>query len=190
MLGALVDSSVLFMGLESRRSRKAQIRRSRHSQQLSTVQAGQGIVHPRPVKPDGLNWLGIFAGIAGILLLYAGTALALHSGTASAGPEASGLVILLFLGYVLLLFSAEAPFVLAIAYLITAVGLLQSRRWAWSLSFTLSILSLGLNLFQLLFPWPIGLLGSVTLLLSLLVLLYLTRSRVREFFRAQVLLRP
>jgi hypothetical protein len=139
-----------------------------------------------PVKPDGLNWLGIFAGIASILLFYAGIALSLDSGTSSAGLEASGLAIMLPLGYGLLLFSAEAPFILAIVYLATAIGLLQSRRWAWSLGITLSVVNIGLGLAQEIVFFPIGLLGWVTLLIAFIILHYLTRPRVRRFFAKQI----
>jgi hypothetical protein len=126
---------------------------------------------------------GNLAGIGGIMLLVAGYAFSLHSGTSSAGPEELGLGITLSLGYGILGFSAAAPIILGLVYLTTATGLFLGRGWVWSLSIILSILSIGLNLGQEIGLYPIGLIGWVTLLISFVVLYYLTRPRVRQFFR-------
>jgi uncharacterized membrane protein (DUF2068 family) len=129
--------------------------------------------------------MGIFAGIGGILLLVAGYEFSLHSGTSSAGPEELGLLITLWLGYGFLGFSAAAPIILGIVYLITATGLFLGRHWVWSLSIILVIVSIGLNLGQEVLAFPIGLFGWVALLISFVILYYLTRPFVRQFFRTQ-----
>jgi hypothetical protein len=147
------------------------------------VSAGPGII--RPVKPDGLSWLGIFAGLGGVLLLWAGTLLSLHSGTSSEGPEATGIVLLLLLGYIVLLFYSGASFILAFVYFTAAVGLFLGKWWAWRLSITLSVLSIVLNLGQVAFIGLEGLFDLMTLFVTILVLSYLTRPHVRQFFRTR-----
>jgi len=127
----------------------------------------------------------MLSGLASALLLYVGILLSMHTGTSSEGPEASGLMILLVLGYIMLAFFAEAPFILAIVYLTTAVGLFLSRRWAWHLSFMLSVLSIVLNVGQVAFIGIPGLFDLTTLFIALLILYYLTRPSVRHFFRSQ-----
>ncbi len=149
------------------------------------MSAGPEIAQATILKPKGVNWLGVLATLCGVMLLYSGVELAQDLGTSSSLGDLFGFAFALYLGYGILATSVPAIFILAIVFLVTATSLFLSKRWAWHLSLTLTILGIGLNIAQIALFLAIGWLGWLSLVIALLIPYYLTRPRVRGFFQSQ-----
>ncbi len=149
-------------------------------------------MQPKPPRPTGVTILGILAILFGIFGLFGGliligvgiaiSALTLSSeitrqitaagypGLASLGVGVIGAIILVF-GIVVLL--------LGILYLATGIGFFGGKGWAWTLGMIVSVISIVFGIAQI----AVGNYGSIlSLIISLLILYYLMRPRVKAFF--------
>lgn len=146
----------------------------------------------RPPRPTGVTILAILALLIGIFGLFGGAVLiglgfllgtlaasaditnainnAGYPGLASLGVGALSAIVIVF-GVVVLL--------IGILYLATGIGFFGGRGWSWTLGMIVSVISLILAIVQIAF----GNVGSVlSLIVSGLILYYLTRTRVKAFF--------
>ncbi len=115
----------------------------------------------RAERPLGVAILAILAALAGILMLLASLAIAslgLLAGPAAIIPAGLGSGVLL---------------VLALLYLLVAYGLWNGQTWAWWLSIILAAIDLVGALLAL---------NIVTLVIAAVILWYLTRGHVKEYF--------
>ena len=115
----------------------------------------------RAERPLGVTILAVLAALSGILLLLA--ALAIASLSILAGPAA---IIPAGLGSGVLL-------VLSLLYLLVAYGLWNGQTWAWWLAVILAALDLVIALLSL---------NIASLIIPAIILWYLTRSHVKEYF--------
>jgi hypothetical protein len=145
----------------------------------------QVITRPSPLRPDGVATLGIYEILGGILLLFAGAAFALD-------PALAFLIVFAF-GYAGIgLLPAEtiaATLTLSTLYLAAGWGSLAGRGWAWTLNLMLVTVGVTLNVLQMAvagFPSVIIIYtGVIRLIIIFLILYYLTRPYVRNFFHNQ-----
>jgi hypothetical protein len=172
---------------------KPKLHFGKSSNMLLEVPPGAGIMQPRLRRPDGVTILGMSAVLASITLVLAGIALALGAGTASSGPESGAILVVLAFGYggvgSLMNITAFATMILilAILYFATGIGFFWGRLWAWILGIALSLNGIVLNIIQI-SAWMPGLYFSAPeQLATLLILYYLTRPYVRNFFRKKIL---
>ncbi len=128
----------------------------------------------KPPRPIGITILGIIEILIGVLGLLVSIAIIGFSGLLTALPSSIGSLassVGLVIGGVFLFFS--------LIWLATGVGFLHGRGWAWTLGmfFTvLSILGAGYVAFTGVYQ------AGYALGFWVLMMLYLTRSRVKAFF--------
>jgi hypothetical protein len=149
-------------------------------QQAPTKPPVQAPTTPAPRRPFGLTGLAVLAIVAGIIELlvsfsdyskvglFGSGAGAIFSGNVS-GSQAVSLGL------------ATALLVLAVLYIVFALGALGMRPWAWGLGITLSILAVidtGANaIFK-----GLNLADVLTVVIAILVLVYLYSGHVRSAF--------
>jgi uncharacterized membrane protein (DUF2068 family) len=132
-------------------------------------------------RPVGVTILAVLSILGGIALLCLGGLSALggtlfSSQVAAAGGTAaaanSGLLTII----------GGAIAVLGVLYIVLAVGLLQLKGWAWLLGIVLSVLSVVGGIAQIVAkPSSLGS-QAVTLIISLVILVYLFTPQVRAAF--------
>jgi len=72
--------------------------------------------------------------------------------------------------------------IIGILYLATGIGFFGGKGWAWTIGLIVSILSIIVNIAQIvIFPSGIAT-GIISIIVPLLILYYLTRPHVKAFF--------
>ncbi len=140
----------------------------------------------KPPRPTGVTVLGVLAiliGLGGLVtggLLLAVSAALSTVNIGATYPQLAGIatgtiaIILGVLGAVLL--------ILGILYLVTGIGFFGGKGWAWTIGLIVSILSIVVNIAQVVIS-PGGIGGAViSIIIPLLILYYLTRPHVKAFF--------
>jgi lysylphosphatidylglycerol synthetase-like protein (DUF2156 family) len=130
-------------------------------------------------RPLGITVLAIVTGLGGVLsLLLGGLALSMADQLAQLiveyAPELTSAPPDLLAG-VIDAFAVVLALV-GVVSLLNSFGLWKGKRWAWALSMVLAILGALSGLFAL----PSGALG---LIVNALIIYYLTRAHVRDYFR-------
>jgi len=127
-------------------------------------------MQPKPNRPTGVTILGILsilAGLGGIIIGAA--ALGLSGLVASAYP--GGAAVAAAIGAVLL--------IIGILELVYGIGFFGGKSWAWTLAIIGSVLNIIFGIVSIAF----GSFGSVFgLIISILILYYLTRTHVKAYF--------
>jgi uncharacterized membrane protein (DUF2068 family) len=132
-------------------------------------------------RPVGVTILAILAILGGIALLCLG-GLSVLGGTVASGSlsAAGGAAVAANSGLITAIGGVLA--VLGVLYIVMAVGLLQLKGWAWTLGIVLSALSLILDVAQIVQkPSTLGQ-QLVSIVISLVILVYLFTPRVRQAF--------
>lgn len=149
-------------------------------------------MQPKPPRPTGVTILAVLAILGAIALLFSGAVLiglglALGTLTASAditnalknagypglGSLGTGTLsaLIITLGAVIL--------ILGILYLFLAIGFLGGKRWAWNLGIIVTVIGIVIDVIQMIG----GNYGSIlSVIISLLIIYYLTRPHVKVFF--------
>jgi hypothetical protein len=124
----------------------------------------------KPPRPTGVTILGVLAILGGLAGLGGGALLLGLSGVvASTYPGGAGLVAAL--GALFL--------IIGILQLVYGIGFFGGKGWAWTLAIIGSILNIVVGIVAI----AIGSFGSFFgLIISLLILYYLTRPRIKAFF--------
>ena len=135
-------------------------------------------------KPSGVDLLGMVMLINGMFAFFTGLdslgfaaflATLLPINTAVPGFLGATAGFLAVWGSIL--------FVLGIASFIVAFGLFGGKRWAWSGAMALAIIGIVIPIINILAGyWP----SIFTLLLSALIIYYLTRQEVRAYFGRRI----
>jgi hypothetical protein len=149
-------------------------------------------MQPRPTRPTGVTALAILAFLVGIIGLVAGvgliivgialgtlaTAADISNAITNAGyPGLASLSVGVLSALVIAL--GLVALVIGILYFAVGIGFFGGRGWSWTLGIIVGIIGLIRAIFDIA-------VGSVTSILSLvisgLILYYLTRPRVKAFF--------
>jgi len=149
-------------------------------------------MQPKAPRPTGVTVLAVLAILAAIGLLFFGSALiglGLLLGTLTASVDITNAITtagypgLASLGVgtisALIIALGAVFLILGILYLTVGVGFLGGKRWAWTLGIIVSVIGIVLNIIQLIGG---NYSGVVSLIISLLIIYYLTRPHVKVFF--------
>lgn len=117
------------------------------------TQTGQGD------RPTGVTILAALAFVQGVIILLVGAAAITVGGTLPGLGALPGGILAAFGGLFI---------VIGLVYFLAGWGLLEGENWAWILSIVLAVLGL--------FAFPIG------TIISIAILYYLTRPKVKRFF--------
>ena len=144
------------------------------------------LAQSRPVKPAILTWTVLAAVIASLMLFTAGYDFTFPGPTTPTTYSMEiAQVIMFLLGYGIFGSSPLPPFMLSAVYMMIAIGLVLKKRWAWILTILMSLISLSLNVTQDVVLWPdAGGIGWYSLVITIAILFYLTRPKVRRYFQA------
>src|SRR2546427_924407 len=149
-------------------------------------------MQPKPPRPTGVTVLAVLAILAAIGLLFFGSALiglGLLLGTLTASVDITNAITtagypgLASLGAgtisALIIALGAAILIVGILYLAVGVGFFGGKRWAWNLGIIVSVIGIVLDVIQMIG----GNYGSILpLIISLLIIYYLMRPRVKVFF--------
>lgn len=132
-------------------------------------------------RPTGVAVLSILAAIIGILCLIGALVLGiLATAMESLIEEYAGITGMgAFVSAMVTAIAAVAAIV-GILYLIVAYALWTGKGWAWWLTIILSVIGIFLGLLSI--PW-----GIITIFIEILIIYYLTRLHVKNFFGKGVL---
>jgi hypothetical protein len=141
----------------------------------------------KPRRPTGVTVLGIlaiiFPGLGGIavggLLILAAAVLGTLN-ISSSYPQLAGYsvgTIAIFLGVL-----GAVSLILGILYLVTGIGFLGGKGWAWTIGIIVSVLSIISNIVEAaIIPGNVA--GAVFFtIISLIIIYYLMRPHVKAFF--------
>ncbi len=120
-------------------------------------------------RPTGVTILAILEIIAGILMFLGAAGMMVLASMGSAVPMA-GIVFGVFA-----VIMALVLVILGIIAFILAYGLWNGKGWAWWLAIIFSVISIIVNILSL----PGGIIGII---IAVIILYYLTRPHVKEFF--------
>ena len=127
-------------------------------------------MQPKPSRPTGVTILGILSILAGLGGLIGGAGLLALSGLA-ASVYPGGATIAAVIGAVLL--------IIGILELVYGIGFFSGKGWAWTLAMIGSVLNIVFGIISIVF----GSIGSAFgLIISILILYYLTRPHVKAYF--------
>ena len=127
-------------------------------------------MQPKPSRPTGVTILGILSILAGLGGIIFGAAALGFSGLA-ASTYPGGAAVAAVIGAVLL--------IIGILELIYGIGFFGGKGWAWTLAMIGSVLNVIFGIVSIAF----GSVGSVFgLIISILILYYLTRPHVKAYF--------
>jgi len=167
---------------------------SPHKSSMSLpVLAKPVVAKPTPSRPEGVTFLAGLALLAGIMLLIAGITFALpFPDRWDYGPALIGFWIMLsfgYLGFGQFLLALFVPIIgipmiviLATLYFAAGIGVFWGRRWAWRLSITLALFGVASSILQAITWAQYDFFGAPGLIVTLLILVYLTRPLARNFF--------
>jgi zinc-ribbon domain len=127
-------------------------------------------MQPKPPRPTGVTILGVLSILGGLAGLGGGALLLGLSGVVAATyPGGAGVVAAI--GALLL--------IIGILELVYGIGFFGGKGWAWTLAMIGSVLNIVVGIASI----AIGSVGSVFgLIISLLILYYLTRPHVKAYF--------
>jgi hypothetical protein len=127
-------------------------------------------MQPKPSRPTGVTILGILSILAGLGGITVGAGvLALSGLAASAYP--GGAAFAAVIGAILL--------IIGLLELVYGIGFFGGKGWAWTLAMIGSVLQIIFGIVSIAF----GSVGSVFgLIISILILYYLTRPHVKAYF--------
>lgn len=117
----------------------------------------------------GITILAIIEVVMGLIWLGSAAAILTAAGAAFFLPFVG-----LFVGGVLVMFAVIAV-ILGLASFLIAWGLWRGAMWAWSAAIILAVLGVILGLLTL----PSGI---ITIIISILIIYYLTRPHVKAFY--------
>jgi hypothetical protein len=124
----------------------------------------------KPARPTGVTVLGVLAILAGLAGL-AGGALLLGLSGVVASTYPGGATVAAAIGAVLL--------IIGILELVYGIGFFGGKGWAWTLAMIGSVLNIIFGIVSIAF----GSFGSAFgLIISILILYYLTRTHVKAYF--------
>jgi hypothetical protein len=124
----------------------------------------------KPPRPTGVTVLGVLAILAGLAGLGGGALLLGLSGVV-ASTYPGGATVAAAIGAVLL--------IIGILELVYGIGFFGGKSWAWTLAMIGSVLNIIFGIVSIAF----GSFGSVFgLIISILILYYLTRPHVKAYF--------
>jgi hypothetical protein len=127
-------------------------------------------MQPKPRRPTGVTILGILAILAGLGGIAVG-AVALGVSGLVASTYPGGAAVAAAIGAVLL--------IIGILELVYGIGFFGGKGWAWTLAMIGSVLQIIFGIVSIAF----GSVGSVFgLIISILILYYLTRPHVKAYF--------
>jgi uncharacterized membrane protein (DUF2068 family) len=149
-------------------------------------------MQPKPPRPTGVTVLAVLSILGAIALLFSGAVLiglGLLLGTLTASVDITraltnaGYPGLGSLGVgtlsALIIALGAAILILGILYLTVGVGFLGGKRWAWTLGIIVSVIGIVLDVIQMIGG---NYNSAVSLIISLLIIYYLTRPHVKIFF--------
>ena len=147
------------------------------------------VAKPIPPRPDGITFLGGITLLAGIILLISVTSLAIPAYPNWAyGPGLIGAWIILCFGYagfggfLPTMLGVTMIVMLAILYLAAGIGFFSGRRWAWTLGITLALVGVASSILQTITWAQYDFFATPGLVVTLLILVYLTTPLARNFF--------
>jgi zinc-ribbon domain len=127
-------------------------------------------MQPKPRRPTGVTILGILSILAGLGGIVVGAGVLALSGLASSAYP-GGAAVAAVIGAILL--------IIGILELVYGIGFFGGKGWAWTLAMIGSVLQVIFGIVSIAF----GSVGSVFgLIISILILYYLTRPHVKAFF--------
>jgi hypothetical protein len=142
-------------------------------------------MQPKPPRPTGVTILAILAilgGIGGLLVggvLLAAAAIVGTLDLSATYPQlASYNLTSATIGVLLGIFGAVI-LILGLLYLVMGIGFLGGKGWAWTLGMIVAVLSLIIDIPSAIFFGPTNVLGII---IAIIILYYLTRTRVKAFF--------
>jgi hypothetical protein len=132
--------------------------------------ATHSFMQPKPRRPTGVTILGILSILAGLGGIIVG-AVALGVSGLVASTYPGGAAVAAAIGAVLL--------IIGILELVYGIGFFGGKGWAWTLAMIGSVLQIIFGIVSIAF----GSVGSVFgLIISILILYYLTRPHVKAYF--------
>jgi len=140
-----------------------------------------------PPRPSGITFLGGLALLAGIMLLFAVISLAIPAyPNWTYGPGLIGAWIIMCFGYagwfLPTMLGVTMIVILAILYLAAGIGFFSGRRWASTLGITLALVGVASSTLQTI-TWPqYDFFAIPGLIVTLLILVYLTTPLARNLF--------
>lgn len=138
-------------------------------------------------RPTGVTIIGILTIIGGILMLIGGIGLVTLAAVVpiipSSGGQFNSQLANTGMSTELLGIVSSATggllLILGIASLVVAYGLFKAKKWAWTISVILSVISIGMGIVSIV----TGNIGAVvSIAISGLILYYLYRPHVKEYF--------
>jgi hypothetical protein len=135
-------------------------------------------------KPAFVDLLAIVMAISGIFAFFSGIdALFFASYLASVAPLSTAVPGVAQATAEMAAIWGSVILAIGIGSLIVAYGLVSGRGWAWSGAVALAIMGIVIPIMNVIVGyWP----SIFTILLSILILYYLTRQDVRAYFRSTV----
>lgn len=138
------------------------------------------------VRPLGVTILAILEVLGGLVFLGIGALMLIAASLVTAATVSVPYFPFAFpaaiLAAVLLVYGAVLA-ILGIFAFVIAYGLWTGKGWAWTLAIILAIIAIIMGLISL----PSGI---VTILINVIIIYYLTRPHVKEFFGKAVPLPP
>ena len=142
-------------------------------------------MQPKPPRPTGVTVLAILAILGGLGgLAFGGLLLAAAAIVSTLDLTAAYPQLVMYnltagtIGAILGIFGAVL-LILGLLYLVMGIGFLGGKSWAWTLGMIAAVLSIVINIPSLIFFGPSNILG---LIIAIIILYYLTRTRVKAFF--------
>src|SRR5260370_15092773 len=117
-----------------------------------------------PKRPVGITIIAIVAAAGGLLSLFGGASRLAGMGT---GPIALAYVVIIF----------------GILGLTLGAGFFTGAKWAWMAGIIIYIISLGLEIAEIVYGGQVGLIGGIIRTIAGIVIpIYLTRPTPKAFF--------
>jgi len=142
-------------------------------------------MQPKPPRPTGVTVLGVLAilgGLGGLALggiLLAAAAIVSTLDLTTAYPQLAMYNLTSATVGVLLGIFGAVILILGLLYLIMGIGFFGGKSWARTLGLIVAVLSIVVDIPSLIFFGPSNVLG---LIISIIILYYLTRPHVKAFF--------
>jgi hypothetical protein len=135
-------------------------------------------------KPAGVDLLGVIMAISGIFAFFSGIdALFFASFLASVAPVNTSIPGVAQATAEMAAIGGSVILALGIGSFVVAYGLVSGRTWAWSGAVALATIGIVIPIMNVIVGyWP----SIFTIMLSILVLYYLSRREVKSYFRSPV----
>src|SRR5213080_2218002 len=117
----------------------------------------------KPKRPVGVAIIAVVVAAGGLLSLYGGASVLAGNAT---GPFAIALIVVIF----------------GILGLALGAGFYTGARWAWMTGIVIYIVSIGLEIAEILYGGSVGYVsGTIRILAGIINQVYLTRQKPRNF---------